>query len=361
MKPIMSIQYLRGLAAVLVVIFHHANALHDHYAPGFPPFLVGAFGVDLFFVVSGFIMWMTTAGRNVAPGDFLRRRALRIVPLYWAFTLATAFVSTRDGLAVNLAVDYERLLRSLFFIPQWHADYVLVAPTMLVGWTLNLEMMFYLVFAGALALPQGYRAGAVAGLLALAAAARAVAPDPAHPALNLYTQSIVIEFGAGALLGALHTGRWSRHFAAPAAPFAGALFAAAGIGLLMLSPAEPDMRGLAWGAPALFICIAALCTEKLIALRPIGALKFIGDASYSIYLSHLMAMAVSVKLFGARLGPEAPLATLAGQTAFAVAAGCFVYQFVERPLTRLAQALAAPSGVIGIIDGLKRRFMRRRN
>ena len=140
---IVSIQYLRAVAALLVVMFHYSNTFSAEFVPGFFSFGVGAYGVDIFFVISGYIMYTISALRPRPPAAFLKDRIVRIVPLYWLLTLVAAFVSTKGGLSIGLDVSLRDLVTSLLFIPEWNANYpTLVSPVLLVGWTLNLEMVF---------------------------------------------------------------------------------------------------------------------------------------------------------------------------------------------------------------------------
>src|SRR5246127_1178159 len=87
-----SIQYLRGIAAFAVVCFH---AFQWTNVAGLTPtdFPTGAAGVDVFFVISGFVMWVTTDRDPPKPLEFLRRRAVRILPPYWLFTLLAAVLA----------------------------------------------------------------------------------------------------------------------------------------------------------------------------------------------------------------------------------------------------------------------------
>ena len=90
-----SIHYLRGLAALLVV-FHHSiiqlAPVRDHYAH----VEFGQAGVDIFFVISGFVIYLSNGKGRLGSGEFLKRRIIRIVPLYWLATLAV--VAVRLGL-----------------------------------------------------------------------------------------------------------------------------------------------------------------------------------------------------------------------------------------------------------------------
>jgi exopolysaccharide production protein ExoZ len=143
-----SIQYLRAVAAVMVP-YHHARARLPGIYEVLPNPLGGA-GVDLFFVISGFIMVITTAGRGSRPGDFMLRRIARIVPSYWFYTTALAlFIVAMPGV-LNLSVTLPHYLESIFFVPHVSRDNQLsfctgersLQPLLQPGWTLNFEMFF---------------------------------------------------------------------------------------------------------------------------------------------------------------------------------------------------------------------------
>lgn len=336
MKPIVSLQCMRAVAAILVVCFHHINALRDRAAPDLPFFEIGRFGVDIFFVISGFIMWTTTSARPTSGAEFMKRRIIRIVPLYWLFTLVTAFVSTEGGLRLNLP-DPVRLAKSLLFVPQWSPEFDLVAPVMLVGWTLELEMLFYAIFACVLFMAPARRLWAMCAILAtLTAIGLLFHPSAAIP--KAFSDSIVAEFAFGLILGRLYEiGRLPQ-----SAAFAAGLTVAS-LAMLALHRAMPDVRLIYFGIPAAMLVMAALMMESRI--RDGGAwrtLRFLGDASYSIYLSHLMAMAISWKIIPPALATAAPWPVLVFQIVFAIAFGALAYVAVERPITDAARRALAP-------------------
>ena len=140
---LLSVQALRALAALAVATYHALQ-----WADG--GFEVGRAGVDVFFVISGFIMWHVTAGRDVDPGDFLWRRLTRVAPLYWLATLGVLGVAlVWPAFLPEVRPGWTHLALSLAFIP--HLDpRGLPFPTLPPGWTLDYEALFYLIFAGAL-------------------------------------------------------------------------------------------------------------------------------------------------------------------------------------------------------------------
>ena len=338
MKEIISIQYLRGGAALLVVLHHCVNIASAKYSLGDFHFQVGAIGVDIFFVISGFIMFTVSEAKPISAAQFMKRRIVRVAPLYWVLTFVAAIVSTEGGLQLALQYDLERLARSLFFIPQWHDTFTdVAAPILVVGWTLNLEMMFYALFAVSLFLPTAYRLPALCAVLLALAVSRAFVDEASNPALLLYTDSIVLEFGFGVLLGlAYQKGLLTR--AAPSTRLKLGLALLAVSVVWLFKPLEHSaIRAFVWGVPALLICISGLLCEEYLKARPIGVLKLMGDASYSIYLSHLMTLGAVQIITGAILGAAFPYLALSMWAVSALIVGCAVYFILERPLTNSAR------------------------
>ena len=155
------IQALRAIAALLVVFGHAAHEAEAIAArvgvPAIDPsFLYWGSGVDIFFVISGFIMVHTSAelfGRPGAWRIFLGRRIARIVPLYWLLTSLLLIGSLFVPQLLNVPIgDWQHILASYLFIPSLRGGSE-IRPVMALGWTLNFEMFFYLLFAGAMFLP----------------------------------------------------------------------------------------------------------------------------------------------------------------------------------------------------------------
>ena len=167
----------------MMVVFFHLEVL-----------LPGQIGVDLFFVISGFIMGRIAIVES--PVQFLWRKILRIVPLYWAVTLFMCAISFIPGLIRNLQFSREELLKSLFFIPYVKEDGNLF-PLVVQGWTLNFETSFYLLFAGALLTCQPrYTAVIAIGLLVLAG----LGIKLEDPVMQLATSTLILEFAGGLIL-----------------------------------------------------------------------------------------------------------------------------------------------------------------
>ena len=312
------IQYLRALAALAVVLFH-AGERSGH------PLAIGAAGVDVFFVISGFIMWVIVARRPVSPGRFLAERLRRIVPVYWLATGAMA-AGALLGLFPNLVLTAPHLLASLFFLPFPSPSSGEVWPLLVQGWTLNYELFFYAVFAACLLLPARLRLAAVAAVfLALVALGFIVTSE--NPLFLTYTRPIILEFVAGMLIGRLWLAGRVRGRGLGLALVLLSLAGFAAIGLLRLPFDEwtcgPLAAMLVYGTAAL---------ERAGGVPHLRLPALLGDASYSIYLWHTFAISVVAKAGTMLALAPAPVfiaAVLAG-----VLAGLAGYRLVERPLLR---------------------------
>jgi peptidoglycan/LPS O-acetylase OafA/YrhL len=340
------VQALRLVAATLVVLGHAKHEALNVLGLGsaaswsLAPAALFAGGVDIFFVISGFIMFTISGhefGRPGAPSRFLLRRLTRIVPAYWLFTAAMAAVAWLLSERVqSVPPGAWQLLASLLFLPHFNGQGQLY-PVLTLGWTLNFEMLFYVLFAFGLCLPR--RAGlptVVTLVMALALVGAWHRPEEAPFAF--WCHPVVLEFLFGILLARVRARglRWS--------PGLGASVALAGFVLLyVLGPrgaAEPlaPQRVLWMGLPALAICAAAvLVPERAVHSAWQRALAAGGDASYALYLSHpfvLGALGVVWPLWGPR---QAGLYILMAYLACVTAALAF-HRAIERPMTRALNA-----------------------
>jgi len=317
-KTFLSIQYLRGAAALAVVAFHALQ-----WTGG--GFEVGRAGVDVFFVISGFIMWTIADGRAVSAGGFLWRRLTRVAPAYWIATLGVAGVALAwPAFLPQLRLGWAHLGLSLAFIP--HDDPAgLPFPLLPPGWTLTYEAVFYLIFAAALLAPARTRLALVAAGLAIVSFAGFWWRD-AYP---LGANPLMLEFAAGACLG-----RLARTGALPGRRAGWAMLAAGVAAFVAMEAAgwtSELWRPLVWGAPALLIVAGAVTIEARGGIGDCEPARGLGDASYSIYLWHLPAVALVAHTIGfGRPWLFVPLAM-----ATSIAAGLAGRALVEKPLMAL--------------------------
>ncbi|RYF56073.1 MAG: acyltransferase, partial [Comamonadaceae bacterium] len=204
-RVLISLQYARAVAALLVV-YAHLSGFAVFRPLGLPEF--GGMGVDLFFVISGFVMW-ESAGRHTA-GEFVLRRVARIVPAYWFYTsLLVLLALAAPSLTPNISFDGWALAGSYLFIPYTNAQ-GLHNPILLQGWTLNYEAFFYGVFAISLWLhTRRSRFGFVAGLLLSLCVVGAIV-EPQGAAATLATSPMLLEFVLGMAISAILKG-WAPH------------------------------------------------------------------------------------------------------------------------------------------------------
>lgn len=334
------VQIARAAAALMVLVFHVSQHMAEALEiPGFRLVKAGGAGVDLFFVISGFIMvWScrAVAGTPGMRGDFLLRRAIRVVPLYW--TVTTVFVAgllaaalLRPGM-FSLRLDAPHVLASYLFVPYPNAAGEHF-PLLVYGWTLNYEMAFYLAFALLLGLPMGRLVAVLtAGFAALVALGQAVALPFAAAA---WTAPIILEFVLGAWLGLAKL----RGAALPG--WARLALLAAGLVGLGVSEAGANDPGFArvavWGVPSLAIMAAAVLGPDVAARgRAMRGLLLLGDASYAIYLVHFFVVlgARRVAMPVRDLILAVPWAYALALGAVAVAVSVAVHLWVERPMQR---------------------------
>lgn len=326
------LQALRGYAALSVMVGHAVKEWAATYNVGTPfdvtPLL---YGVDIFFVISGFIMYRTSRELFAAPGGvrtFALKRLLRIVPLYWLFT--TLMVITLLVLSNHVRsteFDLWNVISSYLFIPSERPG-GRIAPVLSLGWTLNYEMFFYAIFAVALVFPR--RLGVpilvatIVGLVVYGALFQ-----PTLVAVRFWTSSIILEFAAGVVLAVFLDKR---------APIMVSLALIAAGALLLLS----GMFGLAGGLPrcvgggipaTLLVAGAALLPHAQDTRVPFWA-TLLGDSSYALYLGHRFVLRAATIVFDGL-----PLANIPGLlaycvivTAVAVVMSIVVYRWLERPM-----------------------------
>ena len=316
-----SIQYLRGFAAFGVVAFHASERAGYQFD-------VGTAGVDVFFVISGFVMWMVTSSKTLSPGEFLARRVQRIVPLYWGVTLAVAAVALLiPGSFPGMRPTVGHVVQSLLFIPH-RGETGMIAPLIVPGWTLNYEMFFYLLFAAGLFAPARVRPWALTAALVSLVAIRPLT-DVRNPLWATYTDPLLLEFGAGVWLGKA----WSHGRLAGPRHRLGAGRRGLG-GFHRRHSGRPRCRadaGPSVGPARLALVAGAVSLEHARPLPHWWPIRALGDASYSVYVVHALAISAAFRLFQKiGLASPTPLFVLSS----GVAAGMLVYQLVEKPMMK---------------------------
>jgi len=346
-RELISIQYLRGIAASMVVVHHllSTNAIEYLFIPN-----LGKFGVQIFFVISGFIMWHTTATTKITIWDFWRRRIIRILPLYWFFLALLVFSALSfPRLFHTTVITPENVLKSFLFIPHFHVVQTeLIAPILIPGWSLNYEMYFYLLFGLAMliesrAIRAAILIAALSGLVIVGYLYR-----PTDALVSTYTSSELLKFLDGVILAIIYKNGRIKN------PILGCALIPAGI---LLAFGTTPLGGLAqfddfFGISAAVIVAGSLAMEAPAQIAPSQLLLAIGDASYSIYLSHLFWLRLTEliwqrsSLFGSSKVLDGLYIVFA--LTVSIAGGIAVHYFVERPILRF-RARRRPAVVAGAV------------
>lgn len=325
-----SIQLLRALAALLVVLFHTHTAFSEAgsdllFGDEEYVFAFGAVGVHIFFVISGFIMIVTSRFEpSFQPIEFMRRRLLRIYPVYWI--CAALYLAYHTLIGDPYGISAGQIAGALLLWPG-HASSI-IGP----AWTLAYEMFFYLSFA--LAMGLGLTRGLVvlAGTFAILIVLGLVF-DPGSPALHLATNSLLAEFVGGMVIGwllkrnALPKWRAGYWIALAIALFLGGAW----YGFARLPSA------MVWGVPSILLVLGAVCWElQHGAGRVTRLLGVLGDSSYSLYLVHILLITLALEVWTVvppLIGNNA-LAMTAIVSGICVVAAEMLHRGVERPLLR---------------------------
>ena len=323
-KEILSLQYLRALAAIGVLLYHRIEI-----------FSIGTHGVDLFFVISGFVMIATTDAKEKTPSAFLLDRIIRVVPMYWLAILAGGLL-VLVGIPVHrYETDVVSLISSMLFIPYLNAHGE-AWPVILQGWTLNYEMYFYAIFSLILFAPQSLRVWALAACFCVLVALGEAIPSQGAISTT-YTSPLLLEFLAGTILGRIY-GLTLRNVSVLRALMIAGLLAA---GLFACSY---FFGRLAWGGLAVLIVASALTSERLGWVPNMPWLKFLGAASFSIYIFQQLFFTLSGNLFAA-------LTQLSGinfqyllfwrpmDVVIAAGGGALIYMFIENPVGRYLKSM----------------------
>ena len=283
-----ALQYLRAVAALAVVYSHSVIQVADYQQ-----YLTdaGSFGVDIFFVISGFIM-IYIAKPDDTPTAFFLNRMRRVIPMYWFFTfLMAAILLIMPGVFKTTVFDMDALLMSLAFIPHWSVAYPTEAwPIVAPGWSLNFEMYFYLVFAVSLLFAQRFRIAFISFVITTVFVIASSLNDGQSAIASFFSLSLVFEF----ILGMLLAVAWKRGFRLPPSTAAWLLLSASCVLLIKL----PLPRIFEYGVPAFLIVMSCLYIR-------IGKYRWavlLGDASYALYLSHIFTLGILRKFVAPFLG-----------------------------------------------------------
>lgn len=293
---LVGLQLLRFFAAFLVIF--------SHVLGEYPSFInIGTFGVDIFFVISGFIIYHIT---HDGVDNFISRRLIRIVPMYWLFTIGIAIIAYfQPNLLRSVEFDFAHFIASMLFIPYWTPGSE-HSPILMLGWTLNYEMMFYLLFYTCARVSHMFRGLLTSTvIIAFFFVSNLIKIDD-RSALWFYSDGIILEFVAGMFVGWIFK-NWKFNSNSVAL----FLFTTS-LGFLIYSDIKDQFgidRFLVWGLPSMIIVIATLMSEEYFSSFKQNAKNmflWLGEMSYPAYLLHIYVIA----LFSRLIFPDVSIATL---------------------------------------------------
>jgi len=338
-----TLQILRAIAAILIMVKHALYEV-DLISPidfNYGNSIYYTVGIDIFFVLSGFIIVYTAWGRDTgfkAAKTFMLRRFLRIVPIYWFYTFLIAAVA----IIMPQVLDSAEFVLSDFFKSLLFIPYINTAgdlqPILANGWSLNYEMYFYLIFAICLIFPTRINFLILATFFAVTVGTDFLSINNFYT--NFYSNSVVFEFMAGAFIGYAYL----KGFRLPAYfIYIGGAFLALSLIALLYTDTLIDSIGMQHYKPVVgFLSVLLLALPKNAEnLRMPKWSVLLGDASYTIYLSHsfgIGAVTQLVLLFGyeAHLSPW----LIFGAVFFVcIIGGIIAYLLIEKPLLSASKRL----------------------
>lgn len=348
-KNLASLQCLRGVAALMVVFHHSIRAVNiNNGSLTFGDSLIiqnrtlmelGSAGVDIFFILSGFIMVYISdkyLHQKHPFINFAKHRFIRIWPIYAIVTLIL-ILPLLPSLAKYILSDVNELpfdlqpirLASLLFIPSFN-QYGKLQPILGVGWTLNYEILFYILFSLSLLFKRVNLVFSVTVLMLIIYMIGKLLLPSQSVLHAFFGNTIIFEFLLGAWIGLMYkndliTGKKS------------ALFLVGGFLTLIVTTyfgLNHDYRFMTTGVGAALIFIGALTIKE--SIRFPKSLIVLGDASYSIYLIHTVVIYMFIMRAMRKLSPEITGSwnqevVVILMTIISVFCGILFYYAVERP------------------------------
>jgi peptidoglycan/LPS O-acetylase OafA/YrhL len=332
-----SVQVMRALSVIAVVLFHVAMRQRQDFPHvalplTYPQSLMGHAGVDLFFIISGFIIttvnWNEFA-RTSAIRSYIAKRFIRVLPLYWL----TALPMIPLAMAQNL--DFKSAIGALLLLPHYASRINQVA------WSLAYEILFYAVFAVFLLFPRRFLPLCLTAWLLLIAANNAAPHMLSHFAwLGNFLRPLNLEFVLGITIAALIQARI--FFRRPRLLICLGIIGILAVAALKHFGPNPypeydgKMRALLFGVPCALVLYGAIVIECLGKTAYSKLLLLLGDASYSIYLVHfvLIQLLMLNPIIAAVKNPAAFFLWELLVIVLVLAAGVLIHLKVEKPLLR---------------------------
>ncbi len=336
MHKIESIQILRGLAALLVVFLHACHDVSHKIVNSiilnfYNLSLFGGIGIDIFFIISGFIMIFIHGydfNKKKAPVIFLLKRLIRIVPLYWIFTLFSAAILLffPELFTKGKQFDLSHLISSLLFFP-WYNSVGEIFPVLPVGWSLNVELYFYFIFSLTLFFPRKYFYISISAIF-ISVILLVKFFNLTSPFSLMVGNYIVLEFLIGIYLGLLYQKNmmllnyWFWIFISTLLIFSN-----------IFIMYDSEYRVITTGIPCALLIYAMLSIEKNKKDYSFNRWLFLlGNASYSIYITHIFFYKGTIKVIYRLFGEINPDVIILISVLLSILGGFFIYLTIEKPM-----------------------------
>ncbi|WP_082445967.1 acyltransferase family protein [Sphingomonas sp. Leaf20] len=347
-SQVYSIQGLRGLAALAVVIAH---SLEHGKLGGVPALFTGRFGVEIFFVISGFVITLASGNGRFSPSNFAIRRFMRVVPLYWITTLLVAGLAiVLPSMFKNTTFDILYFIKSLAFVPDPLPGTNDWRPLFKLGWTLNYEMFFYAIVCTLFWCRTGLIRSVclISIMIVLIFGSFGVEIRSGIPAF--YLNLNLMPFAAGVVICEAFRQRPTlMEGVSPYFPFL--VVVAIGSIYWALQYSHEEYRALpghlALTSAAVSVVLTALSAERF--FKRSGALwSWLGNISYSLYLLHMFIVGAGWAIIRRMAhGQSEAIITSSGILAIIIislVAATISYKLFEVPLAKIAKAVTGKSG-----------------
>ncbi len=324
-----SLQILRAVAAWMVVYHHFMQIYFDFKYDSVLGYFFsdhGSFGVDLFFVLSGFVMYFSVKRPGQTAAGFIVDRIFRIVPVYWFYTFLIItciylFPIEFDYTGINAS----SILASLLFIPHSNPSGIGIFPTLTVGWTLNFEMFFYLFLAACLLINRKFA-------IVICFAVLFILPDvyPKEIAFSPVASSYRLhEFLMGLLIASLFSVQTKQEKISLVMRMM--LILALGFIATAIALLTHESGTTRTALAGIFVCLTLLF-EPIARRRHVitDFLTRLGDKSYSTYLVHTLIIGIFLHFTGTLSDQYVILLTLAAISATVHLASSATYSGIER-------------------------------
>jgi peptidoglycan/LPS O-acetylase OafA/YrhL len=328
-KSLNSIQALRAIAAWIVVFHHYVQIFGESQFNRHVSSIItnyGAIGVDLFFVISGFVIYSSINGKDITPFRFAFQRITRIAPAYWVFTAVSAITIVFAPYIIPSAkFDFAFMIKSLLFIPAFNPSGLGIFPLLPIGWTLNFEMAFYLVFCCSLFLPRRMLFfSLVLGIYLIQSQSAKLSSE-----FSFYSMSTIYSFLIGVVLHLLYRTKLIEKIT----PLASILICLSSLYVISLRPSSPH-DPIFWGIPCACIIACFISQEKYFTKR--SFIRRLGDWSYSTYLCH--PILIFFALFINKLYQTNAIVTFLTTCASIVLVSWLSFRFIETPPMKIARS-----------------------